>query len=96
MSLEGLRSSQMGGSALAIFVSLESDIPVSTPASLDYLGWLKDIALSIIDDLPPFLSFAASPFRDYCTATEAFIECIRSKTEGEIPSPEATACFIYW
>lgn len=102
MSLEGLRRSWIGGTSLGIFVALESDRPITVGPSLDQLENLNDIALSIIEDLPPFLNFAAAPFRDYHTATKAFIECIRSKTEGEIPGTGeppgemSTECAIYW
>lgn len=96
MSLEGLRRSQTGGTALAVFIAIEADAPFTAWPLLDFMGTLKDVALSIIDHLPPFLQFAASPFTDYCIATGAFIDCIRSKIETEIPDPSETSCTLYW
>lgn len=100
MSLEGLRRGAIGGTSLGMFIALESDAPISVGPSLDFLEYLNAIALKILVDLPPYISWASAPFRDYHLATKTFIECIRSKTEGEIPlePPEGTdtKCFIYW
>jgi len=101
MSLEGLRRGWFGGISLGVFIALESDAPVSVGPSLDQLENLNTIALGIIDDLPPFLAWAAAPFTDYSLATKAFIECIRSKIAEEGIPDEAegiptTSCYLYW
>jgi len=96
MTLDGWRRSWIGGGSLGIFVSLESDAPVSVFPNLDHLEYLNNNALKLIESLPPHLSWAASPFLDYCTATTAFVECIRSKLEEIRPPQGPWQCVLYW
>lgn len=96
MTLEGWRRGWIGGGSLGVFVALESDAPVSVFPNLDHLEYLNNNAQKLIESLPPHLSWAAAPFQDYHRATEAFIECIRSKLKGIPPWMGPWQCDLYW
>lgn len=70
MSLEGLRRNQVGGTMLAVFLELDSDIPLACPPKLEYLRTLNTIMESLISDLPAPMSYVASPFMDYLSGCE--------------------------
>ena len=96
MSLEGLRRGQAGGTMLAIFVRLEADSTEPIEANLDYLRTLNTIALEIIDSLPDFLSFVASPFRDYVIGSQCFTGSIDLILQEQQPPLDQAECLLYW
>ena len=93
MSLEGLRKNQMGGTMLACFIELESDMPTAIPPKLDYLRTLAELMIYIVDDLPDFLEWVGAPFRDYSLGALCFIYSLEELSK----QPEIEhACAVYW
>lgn len=93
-TMEAFRRGQTGGTMMALFVLTEADNLPAMEASLNYLSFLNDAMLEVLQDLPDFMSWILWPYMDYCIGVQCFHSSITSILLEE-PLPEHS-CYSYW
>ena len=67
-SLESLRRGQAGALMMGMFITQDTTTRQSALTRIAQLRFLAELVSTIIDELPPFVSWAATPFMDYSRA----------------------------
>lgn len=68
MSLEALRRGQAGALMIGVFITEDTALSTTIFAHTQQLELLANLVLQMIDELPPAVSWVASPFYDYSLA----------------------------
>jgi hypothetical protein len=92
MSLEGMRRGFIGGSALSLFIIKEFGLDKQAVPTLDALQGYLNIEGWLITQIPPFLSFLVTPWRDYHNAAKIYLRILEILAELQRP----LTCERYW
>jgi len=92
MSLESMRRGFIGGSMLSLFIIKEFGLDKQAIPTLNALRGYLDIEAGFLAQIPPFLSFLASPFIDYHESAELYFQILELLAEAQRPP----TCQFYW
>jgi hypothetical protein len=68
MSLESLRRGQAGALMIGMFITNDTATSATMNQNISVLNGLANICIQCIDELPPVVRWAATPFYDYSLA----------------------------
>lgn len=97
MSLESMRRSFIGGTSLALFIDLSGLDQLSCLRDTDILRLYLPIEEMLIQDLPFFLKWMASPWIDHHKAASTFLTIADTICANRaIETLEITKCEDVW
>lgn len=92
MSLDSMRRGFVGGSMLSLFVIKEFGLEKGAVPTLNAMRSYLEIEQKLLDQIPWFLDFLATPFNDYHIAAQTYLQILEHLAESQRPS----SCDIYW
>ena len=87
-----MRRGFVSGSALSLFIIKEFGLERQAVPTLNFLRGYLEVEQLLIDSIPPYLSFLATPFTDFHESAKTYLEILDILSESQRPR----TCEFYW